>query len=79
MRISLLRLKILLLRVLGGVPLGDLSEVKVQSSPFTDRSALSHKRTYEIASLSPTRLVKTSRLWLTFTDRLVAFCLSSKL
>ncbi len=84
MRISLLRLKILLLRVLGAVPLGVWVEsngvrTRGRLPPFTHRSALSHKRTYEIASLSPTRLVKTSRLWLTFTDRLVAFCLSSKL
>lgn len=32
---------------------------------YTDRSAQKHRRTYEIASLSPTRLVKTSRFWLT--------------
>ena len=32
---------------------------------FSDRSALLQIRTYDFASLSPTRLVNTSRLWLT--------------
>ena len=34
-------------------------------SPLIDRSALLHIGTYDIASLLPTRLVNTSRFWLT--------------